>query len=252
MAERDPGRKMHFLEHIAELRNRIVRCALALILAASAAYVGRDWIYNALLHPLLLAQPGSTLKFFAPTEPFFIYIRLALFGGLVLASPAILYQVWAFIAPGLTPRERSIAWPVIWLILLLFAAGVCFVYFLLLPPSLGILLGMANPNTEAVLGQSYYFNFVIGLCLAGGVLFELPVVIGLLGWLGLVSARWLWQRSAYALVILLTLSAILTPTGDAFTMLILTIPLMLLYWLSIVLVWLIQRFSGNTNAAAGV
>lgn len=252
MPERNPSRRMHLLEHLAELRDRLLRCALALVLAGTGAYIGKDWIYEGLLHPLLLARPGITLKFFAPTEPFFIYIRLAVFGGVVLASPVILYQIWAFVAPGLTPRERGIARPVIWLILLLFAAGVGFVYFLLLPPSLGVLLGMANPNTEAVLGQSYYFNFVIGLCLAGGILFELPVVIGLLGWLGLVSAAWLWQKSAYALVLLLTLSAIITPTGDAFTMLVLTLPLMLLYWLSIVLVWLIQRFSGNTNAAARV
>jgi sec-independent protein translocase protein TatC len=236
---------MSLLEHLAELRNRIAISLLAILAGAVLAYIYKDWIYGGLLRPLLLEQPELKLNFFAPTEPFFVYMRIALFGGITLASPFVLYQLWAFVAPGLTPKERSTARPTILMILLLFACGVCFVYFMLLPASLGILIGMANPGMEAELGQDRYFSFVIGLCLAGGVLFELPVVLGLLGWLGIVDARWLWKQSAAAFLALLILAAVITPTGDAFTMLVLTIPLMALYWLSIVLVWLIRRSGGN-------
>jgi sec-independent protein translocase protein TatC len=249
---RDPLRRMSFIAHLAELRDRLIRCALALLIACCAAYFAKDWLFDGLYRPLKEACPGLKLHVLAPTEAFFIYLRIAVFGGVVLASPILLYQIWAFIAPGLSAGERRIARPVIWVILLLFAAGVSFVYFMMLPPSLKVLLGMVSPHTEIDLRQSYYFDFVIGLCLAGGTLFELPVVISLLGYLGIVSPAWLWEKSAYALVVLLTLSAVITPTGDAFTMLALTLPLMLLYWLSIAFVWLIQRFNGNKDAPAGV
>jgi sec-independent protein translocase protein TatC len=236
---------MSFLEHLSELRNRLDWSALAILVASVVAYIYRDTIYGGLLNPLTASHPEMKLNYFAPTEPFFVYMRIALFGGITLASPFVIYQIWAFVAPGLTARERSLTRPAILLILLLFAAGVSFIYFMLLPASLGVLIGMANPGMEAELGQDRYFSFVIGLCLAGGILFELPVVLGLLGWLKIVSAAWLWKQSAMAFLALLILAAVITPTGDAFTMMILTAPLMLLYWLSIVIVWLINRSAGN-------
>lgn len=248
MSSANSQRTMSFWEHLAELRWRLFICALALVAGAGVAYVARLWIYGLLVEPLLRAAPGIKLNYFSPVEPFFVYMRLALFGGVVLASPVVLYQLWAFIAPALTRRERRLAAPVVPLILLLFICGVLFVYFVLLPFSLQFLLGLAPVQAEPELSQERYFGFITALCLAGGILFELPAALGLLGWLGLVNARWLWQRTGHALVVLMIVAAIITPTGDAFTMLVFTAPLMALYLLSIGVVWGIQRRGGNKTA----
>lgn len=250
MSGRNPQRTMSFWEHLAELRHRLFISALAVVLGAVVAYVVRLWIYSLLVAPLLHAQPGIKLNYFSPVEPFFVYMRLAMFGGVVLASPVVLYELWAFIAPALTRSERRIVAPILPLILLLFICGVLFVYFLLLPFSLQFLLGFAPPQAEPTLSQERYFGFITALCLSGGILFELPAVLGLLGWLGLVNARWLWRHSAHALVVLMIVAAVITPTGDAFTMLVFTAPLMALYLVSIGVVWGIERRSGGNKTGS--
>jgi sec-independent protein translocase protein TatC len=237
----EPKRVMSFWEHLDELRSRLIRAAVAVVIAAGVAYAFREKIYDVLILPLLKAYPDITLNYFAPTEPFFIYLRIALFAGLVIASPVVLYQIWAFIAPGLTRRERVITLRMFIPVLLLFLGGVAFVYFFLLPISLKFLLGFAHARLEPELNQEKYFSFVTGLCLAGGILFELPAVLGLLGYLDLVEPRWLWKKTGYALVILMIVAAVITPTGDAFTMLALTAPLFMLYLLSILVVWVVRR-----------
>jgi sec-independent protein translocase protein TatC len=181
------------------------------------------------------------LHFFAPTEPFFVTLRISLISGMILAAPLILLETWSFIAPALTRAERRMVLPVLPVVLLLFAGGVAFVYYVLLPVSIGFLLGLAQPQITPLLGQQDYFGLVTALCLAGGLLFQLPAVLGLLGALGFVTPDWLWQNSGYALIVLMTLSAVITPTGDAFNMLVLTAPLMLLYILSIGVVWVVQQ-----------
>jgi sec-independent protein translocase protein TatC len=238
---RDPAAPMSFWEHLGELRVRLLRAGVWIVLASAAAYVYRDRIYEALLLPLQQAAPGTELNFFSPAEPFFVYLRIAIYTGLLIGVPALLWELWGFVAPALTATERRTVRPLLPLVLLLFVGGALFVYTMLLPGSLAVLLGIAPASMEAELSQERYFNFILGLCLAGGVLFELPLVLGVLGMLGVVSARWLWTRSAHAFVVLMILAAVITPTGDAFTMLALTLPLMGLYLASIVLVWAIQR-----------
>ena len=227
--ERDFGRNMSFWEHLAELRRRLVFSLIAVVLCAGAAYFYRRELYDILLFPLQQAAPGTVLHSFAPTESFVVYLRVIFFAGLVAAAPLVAWQAWAFIAPGLKPRERRLAVPSILAVALLFIAGVCFVYFLLLRTSLMFLLGFAHPDVVPLLGQNQYFSFITALCVAGGVLFELPVLMVVLALLGLVNARWLWEHMAHAMVVLMVLAAVLTPTGDAYTMLLLTLPLAALY-----------------------
>jgi sec-independent protein translocase protein TatC len=238
---RDAARTMTFWQHIGELRQRLIWCALAMAVAAALAWALKENIYGWLAWPLLQAAPTVTLNYLAPTEPFFVYMRISLLGGVILAAPFILAQIWAFTAPALTARERRAIAPVVPVVLVLFLGGVAFVYFWLLPMSLRFLLGIAPDMLQPVLTQERYFSFIAGLLLAGGLLFELPLVLGVLGWLGLVTASWLLRQSGAALVVLMILAAIITPTGDAFNMLALTAPLMLLYFASIVVVWAIQR-----------
>jgi len=239
----DPERRMSFWEHLIELRWRILISLAAIAVGAGIAFVFREWLYWVLALPLLSVAPEMKLNYFAPQETFFVYIRLAFFGGLVLAAPVVLWQAWAFFSPAFKPTERKAVVPVLPLVLVLFVAGVLFVYYVLLPVSLRFLLGFAPEMLEAELHQDRYFGFVTALALAGGLLFELPVVMGIMGYAGLVNSRWLWQHSGHALVVLMILAAIITPTGDAFNMLVLTAPLMLLYLAGIVVVWAIQRKS---------
>jgi sec-independent protein translocase protein TatC len=164
-----------------------------------------------------------------------------MFAGITAASPFVLYQLWAFIAPGLTPRERRMALPVLPVVLALFICGVAFIWFGLLPLTLKFLIGMAPSQLQPTLSQEHYFGFITALCLAGGLLFELPCVLGLLGYLGVVDAKFLWRYVGHALVVLMFIAAVITPTGDAFTMLAMTAPMMALYLLSIGVVALIRR-----------
>jgi len=235
------GATMTFWEHLGELKRRVGIALAGIAVGMVVAFCFRSWLYSVLIYPLHRAAPDVNLKFLAVQEPWIVYFRLALFGGLVLASPLVLWQAWAFIAPGLKREEKRAVGPVLPVILGLFAAGVLFVYFVLLPVSIGFLLGFAHQTAEPMLTQEKYFGFVTALCVAGGLLFQLPAVMCVLGWLGIVTSRWLWQRTGWALVVLMTLAALITPTGDAFNMLVLTAPLLALYLVGVVLVWLIER-----------
>lgn len=239
--EAPSGKTLTFWEHLGELRQRIIASAIALVLGMVVAFIFRDWIYGLLVVPLHRAAPTVNLTFLAVQEPWLVYFRLAFFGGLILASPFVLWQAWAFIAPALKPSEKRAVLPVLPVVLGLFAAGVLFVYFVLLPVSIGFLLNFAHESSEPMLTQERYFGFVSALCIAGGVLFQLPAVMVVLGWLQLVTAKWLWQRTGWALVVLMTLAAVITPTGDAFNMLVLTAPLIALYLAGVLIVYLIQR-----------
>jgi sec-independent protein translocase protein TatC len=232
---------MSFWGHLAELRTRLVRSAVWVVLAMIGAWLLLPQLNALLQQPLRAAYPELALNVFGVTEAFFMQLRIATYAGIAAASPLILHELWAFIAPGLTERERRLARPVVPFVLLLFIAGVVFVYYMLLPISLKVLLGMVLPGVESELGLREYLNFVLGLCMAGGLLFELPVVLALAGWLGIVDARWLWRHSAHAAVVLMILAAVITPTGDAFTMLAMTLPLLALYFISIGLVAVIRR-----------
>jgi sec-independent protein translocase protein TatC len=240
--------RMTLLEHIAELRTRLLRSALWVLAGCGACYAWVNWFYELLLQPLKASAPGVDLNYFSPTEPFFVSLRIALTAGLIAASPLVLLELWGFVAPGLTARERRMVAPILPVILTLFLAGVWFVYAMLLPVSIGFLLGIARPDIHPVLDQQQYFGLVTTLCLSGGILFELPAVLGVAGWLGLVNSRLLWNYSSYAFIALMLVAAIITPTGDAFTMLVFTAPLMGLYFFSIAVVWFIQRTRRDPRA----
>lgn len=239
-AARTP-RAMSFMEHLGELRTRIFVAICGVAVLAIAAYCFIGPLYLLLIAPLHSAYPAVQLNYLSPTEPFFVNMRIAGYAGLVLGAPWVLLQLWLFVAPGLTAAERRLAGPVLWLVLALFAAGVAFIYAVLLPVSLHFLLGMAQPGLQPMLTQERYFGFVTGLCLAGGLLFELPALLGLLAVIRLVTARYLAVHAAHALLVLMIVAAVITPTGDAFTMLVLTLPLMALYVFGVGIVWVIER-----------
>lgn len=229
---------MTLIDHLEELRKRIFIALIAWIIGAVIAFFFRFTLLNWLKAPL---PPGLTLNAFRLVEQFSVSMQIAGFAGLVLASPIIIGQVWGFIAPGLYKEERRWAVPFILFTVLAFCAGVLFSYYVILPPSVRILVSFLGNEVNTVLTIGNYIGTLLTLMAVMGFIFEMPVLGFLLGRLGLLVASMLSKYRRYAIVIGVTLAAIITPTGDPFSLSLVAIPLLLLYELTIVVVRLSQR-----------
>ena len=186
-----------------------------------------------------LKRPAEPLlpqfAFFSPTEPLLAYTKVVLLSGFILAMPIILSQLWAFVRSGLRPRERAYGLTFIWWGSAQFLAGVACAYYGLLPISLRVLLGIGRGVLEPVISIGQYLGFVTAIAFWCGVVFELPVVVWLLAKVGIVTAEWLRQQRPYAILVLVILAAIVTPTTDILTLLLMTVPMLGLYEISILL-----------------
>jgi sec-independent protein translocase protein TatC len=233
-------RRQPILEHLNELRWRLVKSAVALTVGAVVAFFFRDWLFDLLESPYRLAI-GNTdaLAQFQVTEGFSVAMRLALFGGTLLASPVLLYQIWAFVNPALTPRERKWTVPIVIALAVLFAGGVVFGY-IILPRGLEFLLGIQS-GLDPIIGVSSYISLALRFLLVFGLAFEFPVFLFAASAAGLVSADQLARGRRWAVLIIVVVGAVVTPTGDPLTLLALSVPLYLLYELTILLVKLILR-----------
>jgi sec-independent protein translocase protein TatC len=222
--------------HLEELRARIVKAGIAVVVGAIAAFIFRDWIFDIIVAPYESVTQERSLVFFRPTEAFSLFMRLSLFGGFVLASPVVIYQIWAFVAPALTGREKRRVLPVVAALVVLFLAGIAFGYWSL-ERGLGFLLDFGEDRLEPVIGGSYYLTFALRFLLVFGVAFEFPVflfaaaAVGVVGWRTLASGR------RWAVLLIVTVGAVVTPSGDPLTLLLLSAPLYLLYEIDI---WLIR------------
>jgi sec-independent protein translocase protein TatC len=233
-------RRLPILEHLEEFRWRLVKSAAALAIGAVIAFFFRDWLFELLESPYRLAiDDTDALAQFQVTEGFSVAMRLALFGGTLLASPVLLYQIWAFVNPALTTRERKWTIPIVVALALLFAGGVVFGY-LILPRGLDFLLGIQG-GLEPIIGVGSYISLTLRFLLVFGIAFEFPVFLFAASAAGLVSSRQLAQGRRWAVLIIVVLGAVVTPTGDPLTLLALSIPLYLLYEVTIWLVKLLLR-----------
>ena len=214
-----------------ELRRRLALCLVVLLASVGVSFSQAERLIGWLRHPAEGLLPR--FAFFAPTEPLLAYIKVSLLAGIVLSMPVMLSQIWGFVRKGLTWRERYyglafIAWGT-----LLFVAGIAFAYYWLLPVSLKVLLGVGRGMLEPVISIDTYLSFVTTLAFWCGVVFELPVVLFLLAKIGVVTTEWLRQSRAYAILVLFIVAAIVTPTTDPVSMLLMAIPMMVLYEVSI-------------------
>lgn len=235
--------EMPFLDHLEELRWRILWSLLALALCAGVSFwiVLRFDVIGILMRPVLPFLENDKLHFLGVTDPFFITLKLALALAIVLALPIVIYQLWAFLSPALMPRERRAIIPAFYLGTLLFTAGACLAYFLALPFTIRFMLGFQTQALQPILTAPEYFSFVTKLLLAFGFIFELPVVTMVLAALGIVTSGWLRSKRRYAFVAMVVAASMITP-GDAITATLFMIgPLMLLYELSIGLARLVER-----------
>jgi sec-independent protein translocase protein TatC len=232
----DPN-QMTFLEHLEELRWRLLKTVSAIAVGTLLAFIFHQQLVSWLLKP----AAGIELIFTAPAEYFMVTLRVAFFTGLYLSLPVLLYQVIAFVAPGLTASERRWTFPMLVSAFLLFTAGALFSYLFLLPVGLKFLVGFAPEGIEALLSIGHYLSFAASLVFACGLSFELPLVLFFMSLMGLVTSTKLVAFRRYFLIVALAVAAVVTPSPDIFTQGILAIALMGLYELSIILVKGIKR-----------
>jgi sec-independent protein translocase protein TatC len=235
--------EMPFLDHLEELRWRILWSLLALLVCSIIGFVvvTEFDVIGILKRPLDPYLPSGKLIYLSVTDPFFITIRLAIAFGVVVASPIIFYQIWAFLSPALLPREKRAIVPSLYLGLILFAAGVALAYFLALPITIKFMQGFQVESLEANITAGFYFGFVTRMLLAFGVIFELPVIVLILSALGLITSKFLKSKRRYAVAVMAVTAAVITP-GDAITLTIFMMgPLLILYEMSIGLARLVER-----------
>jgi len=230
-AEAESG-KMSFLEHLDELRRRLIRIITYLGIGFAACFYFSTDIYNWISIPIVRSLNGAKLVYTNPTAPFTMYIKVAMLAGIFLTVPLSLYEVWKFIAPGLYRREKKYVVPFMLSSVILFLAGGAFCYYFVLYPAYAILLQIGGNFTPMIIINEY-LDLTLMMLLGFGLIFEMPVIVAFLSMFGLVSARFLWSKFKYSIVIMVAVAAILSPTGDAFNLLLWSAPMILLYLLSI-------------------
>ena len=223
---RNPDKPLTLIEHLEELRSRIIKSAIAIVIGASIIYV--------FVHPILLnlVKPVGRLVFIAPHEAFTTNIKIALFGGLFLSLPFVLYQIWRFVASGLKSSEKRYALVFGLLSFIFFMMGALFGYFVIVPLGIRFLLGFATDFITPMITMARYVSFVGTLTFTFGVIFELPLIILFLTKIGVITPQFLSHKRRHAIVSVFILAAILTPP-DVITQAFMALPLLILYELGI-------------------
>jgi sec-independent protein translocase protein TatC len=236
------GRQMSFLEHLEELRQRLVHSVVSVFVGFLICFYFSDNIYGFMAKPLTdtlqSLHMADKLVYTNPVDPFNLYIKLSIVGGIFLASPYILLQLWLFISPGLYRHEKKYIWPFVGLTSGLFFTGGFFAYRFAFPAALKFLLEFGNRFTPMITIHEYW-GLALTIILGVGVVFELPVVILLLSIFGIVTPRFLIKNIRYAVIITAVLAAALAPTPDWTTLFMFWMPLVGLYIVSIGLSWLV-------------
>ncbi len=223
-------KKLTFTGHLKELRQALVISIIAIVAGFGVAVYFWRYIHQALMLPVAgLLPSGSEPVFLGVFEPIFYTLKLGLIGGLLLASPIVFQQMWWFIAPGLTPRERHMAIPFILSSTLFFLGGAAFCYFLVLPKAIAFSMGQMTDQTRMLLSLNRYLSNAAMFILAFGVIFETPVIVFLISVLGLVHPKTLARYRKYVLLVSFIIAAILTPTPDAVNQTIMALPMYILY-----------------------
>lgn len=230
---------MGLTDHLEELRRRIILSLITLVVAAVIASFFTSHILEILKKPA--GDSLKTLAFFSPTEAIWAYIKIAMFCGLIVSLPVILFQTWRFISPALEERERKAIASFLWLIILFFIGGLIFAYYVLLPFALKFLLTFASSQLVPLISIDKYLSFVFILLLGCGLVFEMPVAVLVLSRLNIITSSTLRQHRKIAVLFIFIIAGVITPTPDAFNMILMAIPMLLLYEISITLAFFTER-----------
>ena len=241
-----PG--MSLMEHLDELRKRIVHSALYLCAGFLVAYIFHEKLYGFIQSPL--DRLHIKLNYTHPMDPLNLYLQVSLIGGAILASPFILYQVWLFIAPGLYQKERRFVVPFMGATVGLFLLGAGFGYFYVLPGALKILIVDFGKQFNPIVTIEEYTGFFLSIILGLGISFEMPILIFFLALFGIVSPKFLWKNIRYAILAVFLVAAIITPSPDPWTMCIYAIPMLTLYLIGIGVAWWVHPSRRKAKEAA--
>jgi len=231
---------MHFLDHLEELRWRLLKSLISVLIGSVVTFYFIDVIIEFLIKPTQSLTNPMDLQVLKVQGMFMIKWGIALIGGFVLAIPVLTYQLWKFISPGLYLNERKYVGPLIFFTYLSFLVGLVFSYTVIIPFSLEFFTSVGVDQIENNFSINYYFNFVTWLLIGSGLIFELPVLVFILSVIGLLTPAFMSHYRRHSIVVILILSAFITPP-DPVSLVLMFIPLWLLYEISIGVSWLVNR-----------
>jgi len=244
----DQEKKMSFIDHLEELRHRIILCLIAMGIGFAVCYAFKEPLFRILMRPLTKAmEPGQNMIFTGLTEAFFCYLKTALLAGLILAMPEIMYQIWCFVGPGLYNKEKRFLMPLVFLSIFFFIAGALFGYFIVFPFAFKYLLSFGTDVIHPMPSMAEYFSLASILLLAFGLVFELPLVLTMLGRVGIVTPSFLGRNRKYAILLIFTAAAFITPTPDVVNQCLMAVPMMILYEVGILGVRLFGKRKEETQ-----
>jgi sec-independent protein translocase protein TatC len=241
--EKESMPTMGFLDHLEELRKRIIHSIIAVAVGFGASWGFRERIYNFMQRPIMEALHKNNLpeklNYLNPTDPFNLYLKIAALAGLFLTSPYVLYQVWMFISPGLYRREKRYVVPFMISTIALFVGGGYFGYRIVYPRALDFLIGFGH-QMQPMITVGEYTQLFLSIVLGMGLIFEMPILVFFLSFMGIMSPGFMIKNFRYAIMIIFIIAAIVTPTPDALNMCIFAAPMLGLYGLSIGVAWLVH------------
>jgi sec-independent protein translocase protein TatC len=244
-------REMSFLDHLEELRWRLVKSALGLVVAVIGCSVISDWLVNdVVLRPGRLTDPPLKLINTVPYGQITFYMGVVITAGLIVTSPWILYQLWKFVEPGLREKEKKYVSGIVASTTFCFLSGVSFAYFLMLPYMLQFFTTFGTTSIVNMISVSEYMSFVIQLILLSGLIFELPMIAYFLARFGIMTPAFMRHYRRHSIVAILIIAAVVTPTTDPITMLVFSIPMFLLYEISIWIAGIAARKRAEIHSAA--
>ena len=233
--------KMSFLEHLDELRRRLMYSVIAIVAGCLVSFAFIDKLFAFIFLPLQEMLPkGQHLIYTEPTEAFTIYLELALLSGIVLAAPVIMWQVWKFIAPGLYSKEKKFAIPFVLLSSTGFVAGALFNHYLLFRLMWAFLASFSNSYVTFLPKIDPLFDMYVKMMIICGLVFQLPTVVYFLAKMGMITARFLWKNFKYAILVIFIIAAAITPSGDPFSQTVVALPMIGLYLISILIAWMVK------------
>jgi len=241
--EKEQMPAMGFLEHLEELRRRIIYSLIAVVVGFFLCWGYAKNIYAIMQRPIMdaLRHNGMAEKlvYLNPTEPFNLYLKVGFLAGLFVASPFVLYQVWLFISPGLYRNEKRYVMPFMVSTVSLFLAGGYFGYKLVYPQALEFLIGYGK-QFQPMITIGEYTDLFLTIIIGMGIIFEMPILVFFLSLMGLVTASWMWRNLRYSILVIFIIAAILTPTTDIMNMCIFAAPMVALYVVSILIAWAVH------------
>jgi len=248
----DSDVKQSFFDHLNELRKRLVHALLGVAVGMSLVGWFCERIFRWVMLPVIHSLPANqqALHYTSYIEPFMVYLKVALYGGIFVSTPYVLLQIWLFVAPGLYKRERKMVFPFLGFGTLLFYSGAAFCYFLVMPAAFPALAAIAGEDMKPILTMTEQLSLVLAMLLGFGIVFEVPVIIAFLSMVGLVSADFLARYRRHAIIANVALAAVITPTGDPFNLALMAIPMIVFYEIGILLARILGKKKPPDDAAS--